>query len=546
VTPETRRILLATGLSAAIMFAFMWIQGRNAPPKPHAAPDAGVAASTAASGAATAPVPAPQPAAVAVAPVPAAPEETVVLETPELRATFTSWGGAVRSVELKGRKFEREVKGREVPVDLVHVAEGAPWSSALVPSPELGGSGGLAEDPAARGSMRIVARDARSVTFEGLVGAAQVRKRFSVGEKPFEVKLELHATADRKGDLYLLYPGYVAPDAPKPGFFSGGEVFEGVTPLCRAGGKTVRFDGKEARENIPGTAAWVGLDQHYFVTAVLPTPETGSCVLFRGPRAGELGAALRLPLDRQLDVATTIYKGPKQLDVLRAMGRDLDTAVDYGYVTNLFAFFARILLQVMRVLESVVKNWGVAIILLTVLVKAVLYPLTAKSMQSMNEMRKLQPEIEKLKAKYGDDKEKMNQAVMKLYQEHKVNPLGGCLPMLIQMPIWFALYATLQTSVELYHEPFLWLRDLTRYDPYYILPLTMGASSFLMQKLSPQPADSTQAKMLLYFMPAFFTFIMLKLPAGLTLYILVNNILSIAQQQWLMKRQTPSASAKAA
>jgi YidC/Oxa1 family membrane protein insertase len=133
---------------------------------------------------------------------------------------------------------------------------------------------------------------------------------------------------------------------------------------------------------------------------------------------------------------------------------------------------------------------------------------------------------------------------MQLYQQHKVNPLGGCLPMLIQMPIWFALYATLQTSVELYNEPFLWLRDLTQYDPLYILPLTMGGSSFLMQKISPQPADNTQAKMLLYIMPVFFTFIMLKLPAGLTLYILVNNVLSIAQQQWLMRRHAATAPAK--
>ncbi len=177
--------------------------------------------------------------------------------------------------------------------------------------------------------------------------------------------------------------------------------------------------------------------------------------------------------------------------------------------------------------------------------KALLYPLTAKSMQSMNEMRKLQPEIEKLKAKHGDDKEKLNLAVMQLYQQHKVNPLGGCLPMLIQMPIWFALYATLQTSVELYREPFLWLKDLTQFDPYYILPIAMGSSSFLMQKISPQPADNTQAKMLLYFMPIFFTFIMLRLPAGLTLYILVNNVLSIAQQQWLMRRQPVAAPAKA-
>jgi YidC/Oxa1 family membrane protein insertase len=133
---------------------------------------------------------------------------------------------------------------------------------------------------------------------------------------------------------------------------------------------------------------------------------------------------------------------------------------------------------------------------------------------------------------------------MQLYQQHKVNPLGGCLPMLLQMPIWFALYATLQTSVELYREPFLWIRDLTAHDPIFILPLGMGISMFLMQRMSPQPADNAQAKMMLYFMPIFFTFLMLFLPAGLTLYILVNNVLSIAQQQLLMRRSPAPAPAK--
>jgi YidC/Oxa1 family membrane protein insertase len=546
VTPETRRILLATSLSAVIMFGFIYLQNRNAPHRQAGAPDAGAGAAVKTETPPAGPAPMAEPAPVKA--VPAAPEETAVLETPEFRATFTSLGGALKSLELKGRKYRREVKGHgELPVDLVHVAENEPWPGAIVASPELGGTGGLAGDPAARGSMRIVSHDAASVTFEGTAGVAQVRKRFFVGERTFELGLEVQATSDRKGELVLLYPGFVPLDAPKPGFFSGGEVFEGVTPVCRAAGKTARFGGKEAKEPVPGTAAWLGLEQHYFLAAVLPTPEMGECVFFRGPISGELGAALRLPLDRQLNVSFRIFQGPKQLDLLRAVGRELDTAVDYGSITNLFAFFARILLYVMRTLEGFVKNWGIAIILLTVLVKALLYPLTAKSMRSMNEMRKLQPEIEKLKAKHGDDKEKLNQAVMQLYQQHKVNPLGGCLPMLIQMPIWFALYATLQTSVELYNEPFLWLRDLTQYDPIYILPLTMGASSFLMQKISPQPADNTQAKMLLYFMPIFFTFIMLKLPSGLTLYILVNNLLSIAQQQWLMRRQaSPAAGAKAA
>jgi YidC/Oxa1 family membrane protein insertase len=249
-------------------------------------------------------------------------------------------------------------------------------------------------------------------------------------------------------------------------------------------------------------------------------------------------AALHVPVEGGgKNLSLTVYAGPKDLDTLRGYGRAFDTVVDYGAMARPFAFFSRILLYVMRWFERLAGNWGVAIILLTVLVKLLLYPLTAKSVASMNEMRKLQPEIEKLKAKYGSDRDKMNQAMMQLYQQHKVNPLGGCLPMLLQLPIWFALYATLQTSVELYREPFLWIQDLTRHDPFFIFPVAMGISSFVMQKISPQPADNAQAKMMLYFMPIFFSAIMLFVPAGLTLYIFVNNVLSIAQQQFMMKRQ---------
>ena len=264
--------------------------------------------------------------------------------------------------------------------------------------------------------------------------------------------------------------------------------------------------------------------------------------MYRGPAKGAGLAALVVPLesaDRRLSL--TVYGGPKDIDTLRAYGRGLDTAINYGAMARPFAFFARILLYVMQFFHGITHNWGVAIILLTVLVKLLLYPLTAKSVQSMNEMRKLQPEIEKLKAKHGSDREKLNMATMQLYQQHKVNPLGGCLPMLLQLPIWFALYATLQTSVELYREPFLWMKDLTRHDPFFILPIAMGVSSFIMQKISPQPADNAQAKMMLYFMPGFFTILMLFVPGGLTLYTFVNNLLSIAQQQYMQKRQAAVA-----
>lgn len=504
-----------------------------------APPDAGVPA--------PAPAPAP-PAAPAPAPPPAsAPEELTVLETGDFKATFTSWGGALRDLELKGRKYRRVKDGRDDPVRLVAVGQGDPWPLSLVPSPELGGSPDLASDPAASAPMRLASHDARSVVFEGRIGGVAVRKRFSLTERSFELDGEVSVSGDRAGAVSLLVPSYMAPDAPKPGFFSGGEVFELVNPVCRAGGKTQRYGQKEAVERHPGTAAWVGLDQHYFASLMIPRQEEGECSFVKGRTAGAAWAVWRVPVAAGGNtIAFKVFAGPKQLDLLGRYGRDLDTVIDYGPITNFFGFIARLLFWLMRWFEGLVHNWGVAIMLLTLTVRAVLYPLTVKQMHSMQKMKELQPEIEKLKKQYADDREKLNLAVMQLYQQKKVNPASGCLPIIIQMPIWFALYATLQTSVELYREPFLWIQDLTRYDPYYILPVAMGATMFATQKLAPQPADSTQAKVLLYFMPGFFTFLMLRLPAGLALYILFNNLLSIAQQQYMMRKTaTPATPAKA-
>lgn len=543
---ESKRILVAA--FASVLILFVWNELVMPKRKRPAAPATPVAAAPVVPPASSAAPAAPAAAKPVEAAPPAGPEELVVLETPEFRATFTSFGGALKELVLKKDTY-RKRGGRsaaEAPIDLVQVTAGEPLPLSVVPSVELGGAAEVASDVLARAPMRVAARDEKSVTFEGRAGEVDLQKTIRVGPNPYEMDLDLRvAGGARPGFVAVLYPAYMAPNAPKPGFFSGGEVFETVTPICRAGEKTVRFDGKDVFRALPGPARWVGLDQHYFVSALLPSGAEGECFFEKLGVAGATLAGLRLPVAQTLQAKLILYAGPKQVDVLRSYGRDLDTAIDYGTVTNFFAFFARILLWVMQRFYGFVHNWGAAIILLTVLVKALLYPLTVKSMQSMQEMRKLQPEVEKLKAKYGSDKEKMNQAVMQLYQQHKVNPLGGCLPLLLQMPVWLALYATLQTSVELYRQPFLWVHDLTAMDPFYVLPLAMGVSSFVMQKLSPQPADNAQAKMLLYFMPVFFTFIMLKLPAGLTLYILVNNLLSIAQQQWLMRKDAQPAKAKA-
>ena len=243
------------------------------------------------------------------------------------------------------------------------------------------------------------------------------------------------------------------------------------------------------------------------------------------------------------------FLGPKDLEVLAstsgagpAVGGGtaavtytpgLEKAVDFGW----WAVICKVLLTVLKLFHKVVGNWGVSIILLTVSVKVLLLPLTHKAMVSAEAMKKLQPKMEELKKKFPDDKERQNVEMMKMYQEQKVNPLGGCLPLLLQLPVWAALFTTLRTSYELYGEPFfgpVWT-DLTYKDPTYLLPLALGVTMIITQRLQPQMMDATQAKIMTWFMPIFFTAIMMNYPAGLALYIFTNNLLSIAQQAALKR-----------
>jgi YidC/Oxa1 family membrane protein insertase len=198
------------------------------------------------------------------------------------------------------------------------------------------------------------------------------------------------------------------------------------------------------------------------------------------------------------------------------------------------------LFKVLSVIHAWVKNWGIAIIVLTILIKLLFFPLSAASYKSMAKMKVLGPKLQKLKEQYGDDKQKMNQAMMELYKTEKVNPLGGCLPIVIQIPVFIALYWVLLAAVELRHAPFFgWIKDLSAADPYYILPVLMGATMILQTRLNPTPPDPIQAKIMLY-MPIVFSFMFLWFPAGLVLYWTVNNLLSIAQQ-WQINRMTEQA-----
>ena len=284
-------------------------------------------------------------------------------------------------------------------------------------------------------------------------------------------------------------------------------------------------------------AGWAGFSDKYFLAAMSPknTAELKKYYFdhdIPSFRVGVVSSQHNIDPGQDAIFETLLFIGPKEIRNLEAQNVSLERAIDYGW----FHFLAVPLVDVMLFLNDYTHNYGMAIIFLTILVKALFYPLANKSYRSMNAMKKLQPNIEELRKLHGDDKTRLNQEMMKLYQENKVNPLGGCLPIVIQIPVFFALYQVLYLSVEMRHAPFiLWIDDLSAMDPYYVLPVLMGISMYVQSKLNPAPADPIQAKVM-QFLPIVFTFMFLSFPSGLVLYWLVNNILSVAQQGYIMKQ----------
>jgi YidC/Oxa1 family membrane protein insertase len=278
-------------------------------------------------------------------------------------------------------------------------------------------------------------------------------------------------------------------------------------------------------------SGWLAMVQHYFVSAWLPA--SGIAREFYMRKVGEdlFSAGVILPVGADGTSKISLYAGPQEQDKLEQVAPGLELVVDYGWLTVI----AAPLFWVLGAIHKLVGNWGWAIIGLTLLLKLAFFPLSAASYKSMAKMRVLTPKLMKLKEAYGDDKQRLNQEMMALYKREKVNPLGGCLPVLVQIPVFIALYWVLLGTVEMRNAPWLgWITDLSVKDPFYVLPLIMGATMFIQTKLNPTPPDPIQAKVML-FMPIMFTGMFLFFPAGLVLYWTVNNILSIAQQ-WQITR----------
>lgn len=314
--------------------------------------------------------------------------------------------------------------------------------------------------------------------------------------------------------------------------FTGGTYYTEATKFKKLAFKDMAKEPLKVTSN----DGWVGLLQHYFVSAWIP--KDGLAREFYTEKLNEhmyrIGSKSTLSTiapSASLTVPARLYSGPQTKSDLVETAPGLEYTVDYGWLKMV----ASPLFWVLSLIHGLVHNWGVAIILLTLLIKAAFYPLSAKSYRSMAQMRELAPRLESMKQKFGDDRQKMQQAMMELYKTEKINPMSGCLPILIQIPVFISLYWMLLGSVELRHAPFFgWIQDLSAVDPYYILPIIMGISMIIQTKLNPKPTDPIQAKVMTW-MPVIFSVFFFFFPAGLVLYWVVNNIVSIWQQWYVNK-----------
>jgi YidC/Oxa1 family membrane protein insertase len=375
-----------------------------------------------------------------------------------------------------------------------------------------------------------------------------ITKRFTLTRGEYLINVEYlvnNASTERwQANLF----GQIKRDSSEDPASSSGQ---GLTPFLGAAttqpdDRFTKFDFEDMAEEpfkaqLP--AGWIAMIQHYFLSAWIPNPEQSHTYSTRVTKsgyniAGFTSPALILDPGNNGSVSAQFYVGPKDQYRLKEISPYLELSVDYGWLW----WIAQPLFWLLTNIYSLVGNWGFAIIFLTVLIKAAFFKLSATSYRSMANMRRVQPKMVDIREQFADDKQKQSQAMMELYKKEKINPMGGCLPVLVQMPVFIALYWTLMESVELRHAPFiLWIHDLSVMDPYFVLPLLMGSSMWFMQKLNPPPPDPMQAK-IMQWMPVMFTFFFLWFPAGLVLYWVVNNLLSMAQQ-YVITRQIESAAA---
>ena len=464
------------------------------------------------------------------APLPS--EKEIIIETDLYRAVLTNRGGVVKTWELK--KYKDNGKSQ---VQLIPQEDGIIYPLSL-------------EIEGADINDKIFAADKNNISLskdkdkETLVlyyadqKGAKVEKRLTFYNDTYKIDVDLSAEGIDKPLFISIGSDFGIFDKTKTGYGSHLGAVASVDgkvkwDLPKKAGEVVQYQGK---------IAWAATEDKYFIASIIPKNKIDEVVVKKDEKE-RFNTLIKFAKADKLKETIMLYAGPKEYSRLEAFRIGLEETIPLGW----FWFIGLPLFQLMKWLYKVLGNYGIAIIIITAIIKIIFAPLTHKSYKSMKEMQKLQPKIAALQKKFKDDKQKLNIEMMNIYKTHKVNPVSGCLPMVIQIPFFIALYNVLSYAIELRHAPFFWwIQDLSAMDPYYILPVVMGVSMLLQQWMTPTAptADPIQSKMMLL-MPVIFTFMFLNFPSGLVLYWLVNNVLSIAQQLVTNKYLAPPAPAEA-
>lgn len=457
----------------------------------------------------------------------------IIVDTDLYSAVFSSRGASLKSLTLK--KYREQNTPAASPVVLESNADPSlltfstrasgfnlPDSAVYVPDVE---------------AIKLSNGESRQLSFNYISGQGfTVRKVYTFSNDSYSFKLDTqvfnNSSAPLAGAIQHIMTYPAEPKVKDNRFDTAGSYIYSDNSLKADKAKDVATASKKYDKDIQ----WAGFADKYFLSAILSEKNSILSVELKKNSAGFLESIVSSPQivvnpGQSSTVTHRLFVGPKDIDILKAQGNSLVQSLDLGW----FTVIAKPLLYSLKFLYRYVGNYGIAIIIITIILKALFFPLTHKSYKSMKDMQKIQPMMAALKEKYKDDRDAMNKAVMELYRDHKVNPLGGCLPMVVQIPVFFALYKALMFSIELRHAPFFfWITDLAGKDPYYVTPVIMGITMFVQQKMTPSQMDPVQQKMMLA-LPVVFTFMFLSFPSGLVLYWLVNNILTIGQQMYINK-----------
>lgn len=535
-----KRTIIAIVLSIGVLYAYSYL---FPPAKPAVAPGTSAKQAQLSSGKTATPVlsasAAAAPTVVPVAPVaavagqPAAAPRDVTVDTDLYTAVFSTQGAGLKKLVLKKYKETAGPQGK----DIVLIDESNPTRYALLTDSRELGIASTAVYQVTGENLKLSDGNKGSIEFTTVTPQGiELKKRFNFGGNVYHFGLteELRNVGAGRADgkLHILQNDRVVPHKSEGRY----EVY-GPTTLSEGKVVSDKLDNLlKAPVQHSNNVTWSSFGDKYFMGAVIADKGSIANVSLTRPSTDVVvrdisAPSVSLQPGQSAALNYSVYYGPKDLDILKAQGNRLEDVIDYGW----FGPVAKPLVYSLKYLYKYTGNYGIAIIIITFILKLIFFPLTHKSYKSMKEMQKLQPKMNELKEKFKNDRDAMNKAVMELYRTHKVNPMGGCLPMLVQIPVFFGLYRALMYSIELRHAPFmLWITDLSAKDPYYVTPIIMGATMFIQQKMTPSNMDPVQAKMMLM-LPVVFTFMFLNFPSGLVVYWLVNNVLTIAQQMYINK-----------